>query len=72
MVAEGYVTDASSKQFEASYTQFSTGATKMTQGLAGMGQYLDAISDDSCHKVKFVHFDTELNFLHKGTTRVNR
>jgi uncharacterized protein YukE len=36
------VTDASSKHFEASYTQFNTGATKMIQGLNGMGQYLDA------------------------------
>jgi len=42
LVAAGYVTDASSRQFEASYTQFSTGATKMIQGLTGMGQYLDA------------------------------
>lgn len=42
LVASGYVTDASSKQFEASYTQFNTGATKMIEGLNGMGQYLDA------------------------------
>lgn len=42
LVASGYVTDASSKQFEASYTQFSTGASKMIEGLNGMGQYLDA------------------------------
>jgi WXG100 family type VII secretion target len=42
LVAGGYVTDASSRQFEASDTQFSTGATKMIQGLTGMGQYLDA------------------------------
>jgi WXG100 family type VII secretion target len=42
LVAAGYVTDASSKQFEASYTEFNTGATKMIQGLNGMGQYLDA------------------------------
>lgn len=42
LVAGGYVTDASSKQFEASYTEFNTGATKMIQGLNGMGQYLDA------------------------------
>lgn len=42
LVAGGYVTDTSSKQFEASYTQFNTGATKMIQGLTGMGQYLDA------------------------------
>lgn len=42
LVASGYVTDSSSKQFEASYTQFSTGASKMIEGLNGMGQYLDA------------------------------
>jgi WXG100 family type VII secretion target len=42
LVASGYVTDSSSKQFEASYTEFNTGATKMIQGLTGMGQYLDA------------------------------
>ena len=33
LVAGGYVTDASSKHFEASYTQFHTGATRMLQGL---------------------------------------
>jgi WXG100 family type VII secretion target len=42
LVASGYVTDASSKQFEASYTEFNTGATKMIQGLNGMSQYLDS------------------------------
>ena len=42
LVAGGYVTDSSSKHFEASYTQFHTGASKMIQGLNGMGQYLDA------------------------------
>jgi len=42
LVASGYVTDSSSKQFEASYTEFNTGATKMIQGLNGMGQYLDS------------------------------
>ena len=42
LVAGGYVTDTSSKQFEASYTEFNTGATKMIQGLNGMGQYLDS------------------------------
>ena len=36
------MTDASSKHFEASYTQFHSGASKMIQGLTGMGQYLDA------------------------------
>ena len=42
LVASGYVTDSSSKQFESSYTEFNAGATKMIQGLNGMGQYLDA------------------------------
>lgn len=42
LVASGYVTDASSKQFDVSYTEFNSVATKMMQGLAGMGQYLDA------------------------------
>jgi WXG100 family type VII secretion target len=42
LVAGGYVTDSSSQQFEASYTEFNQGATKMIQGLNGMGQFLDA------------------------------
>ena len=42
LVASGYVTDASSRQFDASYTEFNSGATKMMEGLTGMGQYLDA------------------------------
>jgi WXG100 family type VII secretion target len=42
LVASGYVTDASSKRFEAAYTEFNSGATKMLEGLAGMSQYLDA------------------------------
>jgi WXG100 family type VII secretion target len=42
LVAGGYVTDASSRQFQASYEQFSSGATRMIQGLNGMAQYLDA------------------------------
>ena len=37
LVASGYVTDSSSKQFEASYAEFNVGATKMIQGLTGMG-----------------------------------
>jgi WXG100 family type VII secretion target len=42
LVASGYVTDTSSKQFETSYTEFNTGATRMIEGLNGMGQFLDA------------------------------
>jgi WXG100 family type VII secretion target len=42
LVASGYVTDSSSKQFQASYEQFNAGATKMIAGLNGMGQYLNS------------------------------
>lgn len=45
LVASGYVTDSSSKKFEASYAEFNTGATKMIQGLTGMGQYLDSAAN---------------------------
>jgi WXG100 family type VII secretion target len=40
LVASGYVTDSSSKQFQASYEEFTSGATKMIAGLDGMSQYL--------------------------------
>ena len=42
LVASGYMTDSSSKQFQASYEQFNAGATKMIAGLNGMGQYLNS------------------------------
>ena len=41
LVASGYVTDSSSRQFEAANAEFNTGAAKVIQGLTGMGQYLD-------------------------------
>ncbi len=41
LVTGGYVTDRSSKAFEASYTQFNQGITQTLQGQTGMGQYLD-------------------------------
>jgi WXG100 family type VII secretion target len=41
LVASGYATDSSSRQFQASYDEFNSGATKMIAGLTGMGQYLD-------------------------------
>jgi WXG100 family type VII secretion target len=41
LVAGGYVTDRSSKQFQVAYTEFDTGATKTIAGLTQMGQYLD-------------------------------
>lgn len=45
LVNGGYVTDASSKQFDTSYTEFNEGATKMAEGLEGMGKYLTAAAD---------------------------
>ena len=40
LVNGGYVTDASSKAFDSSYTEFNTGAKKTIEGLDGMGEYL--------------------------------
>lgn len=45
LVAGGYVTDVSSKQFQSSYEEFNTGATKTIQGLEGMSQYLNTAAD---------------------------
>ena len=45
LVNGGYVTDQSSKQFDTSYTEFNEGATKMAEGLEGMGKYLTAAAD---------------------------
>jgi WXG100 family type VII secretion target len=42
LVASGYVTDSSSRQFQASYEEFNAGATKMIAGLTGMSQYLNS------------------------------
>ena len=60
LVAGGYVTDTSSKQFETSYTEFNQGATKMVQGLNGMGQFLDAAAK------AFHETDTQLASALKG------
>ena len=40
LVAEGYVTDSSSKSFQSSYDEFTTGAKNTIAGLEGMSQYL--------------------------------
>ncbi|HEY7262384.1 MAG TPA: WXG100 family type VII secretion target [Trebonia sp.] len=60
LVAAGYVTDSSSQQFEASYTEFNQGAVKMIQGLNGMGQFLDAAAK------AFHETDTQLASALKG------
>jgi WXG100 family type VII secretion target len=40
LVNGGYVTDASSKAFDTSYTEFNDGTRKTIEGLTGMGEYL--------------------------------
>ncbi|HEU5420768.1 MAG TPA: WXG100 family type VII secretion target [Streptosporangiaceae bacterium] len=42
LVNGGYVTDRSSKAFEASYTEFNHGVVQTIQGLEGMSKYLTA------------------------------
>jgi WXG100 family type VII secretion target len=42
LVQNGYVTDSSSKAFEASYSEFNKGVTQTIEGLEGMSKYLTA------------------------------
>jgi WXG100 family type VII secretion target len=42
LVAAGFVTDQASKAFEASYEEFTRGATQAIEGLTGMSNYLTA------------------------------
>jgi WXG100 family type VII secretion target len=41
LVSNGYVTDGSSKSFQAAYDEFNAGVRQVVQGLDGMGTYLD-------------------------------
>ena len=45
LVSGGYVTDRSSKAFDASYSEFNTGVIKTIEGLEGMGSYLEKAAD---------------------------
>ena len=40
LVADGYVTDSSSRNFQASYDEFTQGARRTIEGLNGMAAYL--------------------------------
>lgn len=40
LVAEGFVTDSSSKAFQQSYDEFTTGMNKTIEGLDGMATFL--------------------------------
>ena len=42
LVAGGYVTDRSSKAFDASHHEFNTGAMQVIGGIEGMSAFLDA------------------------------
>ncbi|RKS79966.1 WXG100 family type VII secretion target [Motilibacter peucedani] len=41
LVAQGYVTDSSSRAFSASYDEFDAGVVQVVGGLEGMGAYLE-------------------------------
>jgi WXG100 family type VII secretion target len=41
LVSGGYVTDRSSKAFDAAYTEFNDGVRKTVAGLEGMSSYLE-------------------------------
>jgi WXG100 family type VII secretion target len=45
LVAGGYVTDMSSKQFQQSYEDFTRGARQVIDGLDGMNSYLHKAAD---------------------------
>jgi WXG100 family type VII secretion target len=45
LVNGGFVTDRASKQFDQSYNEFTTGATKTIEGLDGMGKYLESAAN---------------------------
>lgn len=45
LVCGGYVTDTSSKAFQASYDEFTHGATQTITGLDGMAAYLSTAAD---------------------------
>jgi WXG100 family type VII secretion target len=44
LVSSGYVTDRSSKAFEASYAEFNEGIKRTLEGLTGMSSYLTKAS----------------------------
>ena len=45
LVENGYVSDVSSKQFQASYEEFDKGARQTIEGLEGMNSYLNSAAD---------------------------
>lgn len=45
LVQDGFTTSRASGAFDASYTEFSTGATKTIQGIEGMATFLDKAAE---------------------------
>ncbi|PZU41012.1 MAG: WXG100 family type VII secretion target [Microbacterium sp.] len=45
LVQDGFTTTRASGAFDASYTEFSTGATKTVQGIDGMATFLDKAAE---------------------------
>jgi WXG100 family type VII secretion target len=45
LVNSGYVTDRSSKQFDQSYSEFNSGATRTIEGLDGIAKFLQSAAD---------------------------
>ena len=45
LVQDGFTTSRASGAFDASYTEFTTGATKTVQGIEGMAQFLVKAAD---------------------------
>lgn len=60
LVAGGFVTDAASESFRASYEEFTKGASQTIEGLDGMGNYLNKAADT------FQNVDSELASALKG------
>ncbi|MFT4229304.1 MAG: WXG100 family type VII secretion target [Microbacterium sp.] len=45
LVQDGFTTTRASGAFDASYNEFSTGATKTVQGIEGMASFLDRAAE---------------------------
>jgi WXG100 family type VII secretion target len=45
LVSSGFVTDRSSKAFDSSYTEFTSGASKTIQAIEGMAGFLEGAAD---------------------------
>ena len=77
LVAGGYVTDSSSRQFQDAYTHFNKGATDVIQGLHSMSEYLTKAAelvrrDPYCKEVELVDFSGSRSKPDEPVIFVNR